>query len=169
MPITSTPPPARTKTTAKPVSSPARTKREERLEAVGGLGQLAQAGLIMTGQFADAGAVGLHFGRIASEVVSLAETDTRVAAVIEPLLNIGPYAALVTAMLPLAMQILVNHGKAKPGALGTVSPATLESQIKTALAKAELEQVIQQKAAEEEAARIQQEMQDQLSRLREAA
>jgi hypothetical protein len=41
----------------------------------------------------------------------LAETNETFANLIKYITTAGPYAALVTAVMPLAMQLAINHGK----------------------------------------------------------
>lgn len=149
MPITNgvTAPPAKT-TVSKPAGpKPVSKKTAEREEAVLGIGQLAQVPLIATGNYADAGAIAAHFPNIAHELAVLADREASIAGIIDPLMKVGPYTALVAAVLPLAMQIMVNHGRGQAGMMGTVKPEMLESQIKVGLAQAELAM----KQAEQEA------------------
>ena len=154
-------PPAKTaKTAAKTIA-----KTPEREEALNGFGQLGQGALIAFGQYADAGAIGMHWPDISREVAKLADTQETIARIIDPLLQVGPYAALITAVMPLVMQCMVNHGKAAPGAMGTVSKDLLESQIKTSLAQMELKALRERQEAEKAAA----ELRAELDKAREAA
>jgi hypothetical protein len=135
--------------------TPPNDKRKDRVEGVNGIFQLAGLGFIMTGQFADAGAVSLHGPAISNEVVNLAEGDDRIAAVVDKLLQVGPYAGLVAAVMPLVLQILANHKIVpadKLGAAGVKLPETLESEVKTAMELQALEALRQQMAMEEELA-----------------
>lgn len=165
MPVTSAPPPpsksAAPKTTAprKPDLTAART------EALTGLGQLAQVPLIAARQTADAGAIAMHWPRVSQELASLAGKDERVAKLIDPLMQAGPYAGLITALLPLIMQLGVNHGMVQAGVMGTVPAATLASQMDTALAQAQLEALTVQRDAEEQARKLR----DEISSLKSAA
>lgn len=155
-------PPAKT---AKPAAKAVVSKAPEREEALNGLGQLSQGALIAFRQYADAGAMGMHWPRIAREVASLAGTQEIIAKIIDPLLQAGPYAALITAVMPLVIQVMVNHGKATPGAMGSVSKDALESQIKTSLAQMELAALRERQAAEKDAA----DLKAELDRARKAA
>jgi hypothetical protein len=149
------PPPAKPKAAPAPKKNPLTQSRAEMLT---GLGQLAQLPLLATGQHADAGAVGAHWPGIAREIANLAESQPAVAAVIDPLMKAGPYAALIAAVLPLALQIGVNHGRIAAGPMGTVPASVLESQVKTALAEQELEALRVQQQAETRAAQMREEL-----------
>lgn len=157
MPITATPPPPR-KTAAPQPRKPAAGKLAEREQAIGGLGQIAQGALIAVRQYADAGAIGLHFPGIAHEVAKLADTDERIAKIVDPLLQVGPYAGLIAAVMPLVMQLAVNHGRGQAGIMGTVAPDALESQMKTAVMKAAVAAKREQRAAEAELKRLEREL-----------
>src|SRR5258707_876019 len=87
------------------------TGKDPRAEAVEGIFQVLQATCMLTGQHADAAAIGMHGEPIAREVASLADSNDSVAAVVDSLRMVGPYTALLAAVLPFAMQILANHGR----------------------------------------------------------
>lgn len=163
MPITNTAPPAR-----KPAAPPSQTKAAvaaqrlsaNREEAINGLGQIAQVVLVSTKQYADAGAVGMYFPGIASEVAKLADADARIARFVDPLLSVGPYTGLVAAVLPFVMQIMVNHGRGQAGVMGTVSPDFLEAKMKTAVAQSAVQAKKEQAAMEAELKRMNTELTD---------
>lgn len=58
---------------------------------------------------ADAAAVGHHGPNIAEALNELAKERPEVAAVLERLLAVGPYGLVISATLPLVLQILHNH------------------------------------------------------------
>lgn len=150
-------PPVRS-TANKPSGKPAPVTiadiTEVRTEAVTALGSFAQLPLMLTGQYADMGAVTVHWPKISGEIAKLAATNEQIARLVDPLMQVGPYAGLITAVLPFAVQIGVNHGRIAPGAMGSVPAATLESQIKAEIAKSELHALQVQQEAEEQAARV---------------
>lgn len=153
MPVVDAPPVReRPPAAPKPVRETATLKA--RREAVGALGQLAQVPLIATRQYADVGALSLYWPSVADELAKLAESDERIAQVIDPLCQIGPYAGLITAILPLLLQVAVNHGAVAPGAMGTVPASTLAAQVETGLAQQELQALQVQAQAEEDARRM---------------
>jgi hypothetical protein len=158
VPVTSSPPPAR-KAPAAP-AKPAAEKQltRDRRETLTGFGQLAQAPLIGFRLFADAGAVGVHWPGIARELANLAETQEQIAAFFDPLIKVGPYTALVTAVLPFFAQIAVNHGRAPAGIMGTVPASMLTAQVESALAQAELEALQAQHQAEQAAEAMREQM-----------
>ncbi|WP_333746434.1 hypothetical protein, partial [Streptomyces sp. IBSBF 2950] len=55
--------------------------------------------------------VAQHTPPIADAVADLAVERPEVAAALEKILTVGPYGALIGAMLPLAVQIAHNHKK----------------------------------------------------------
>ncbi len=160
MPVTSTPPPARkTPAAAKPAVEPQLTK--DRRETLTGFGMMAQVPLIGFRLFADAATVGVHVPRIAKELAVLAETQEQVAAFIDPLIKVGPYTGLVTAVLPFLLQVGVNHGRVPAGTIGTVPATTLAAQMEMALAQAELEALQAQHDAERAAEEMREAMAQQ--------
>lgn len=156
------PPPPRSTpntTSSSRVSTPRVTREREGMVAQ--LGMFAQVPLLATKQFADAGAVGLHWPKIAHELAVLAESQEAVANVIDPLIRVGPYAGLIAAVLPLAMQLAVNHNRIKPGSMGTVPSVSLSSQVESAMAQEELRAMRSQLEAEREAAAIRAEIENE--------
>jgi hypothetical protein len=143
-------------TAGKVTSTPSLTRA--RTDTLVGLGQLAQVPLVATKQYADAGAVALYWPTIAKEVAILAESQEAIANIIDPLMKVGPYTGLVAAILPLILQIGVNHGRIQPGAMGTVPASTLSAQIETALAQGELEALKTQVQAEKAAQALREEL-----------
>jgi hypothetical protein len=135
-------------------STPKKSIKEQRKDALDGLGQLAQVPLLATKQFADAGAVGIHWPNISKELSELAESQEAIANFIDPLIKVGPYTGLVAAILPFFMQIAVNHGRVAAGAMGTVPANALSAQIEAGLAAAEMEALQTQLEAEKAAQQI---------------
>jgi hypothetical protein len=138
-----------------------KTKAELRQEALDGVLQIGQFGCLAFGQFADAGAIGMHGRPMTEELVKLAENNSKVASKVDLLIEIGPYAGIVAATIPFLAQLFVNHGlfKAEQFAnAGVVSPETLEAQMKTEVMKQAMDAMLAQKQAEEEMVRMQDEM-----------
>jgi hypothetical protein len=111
-----------------------------------------QVPLLATKQYADAGAVSLYWPKIATEVAKLAEENENIGKLIDPLMQIGPYSALIAAILPFVLQIGVNHGRFAPGSMGTVPASTLQAQIEASIAEGELENLRIQVQAEQASA-----------------
>lgn len=156
MPIATTPPPA---TSTPKATTPRQSKTvKARTDAVNGVWQLVGFGFMFTGQLADAGAVSKHSPAVTTEIVNLAENDEKIANAVDKLANIGPYGALLTALIPLATQLLVNHDrfKASPATaqMGVVPKAALEAEIRIAMAQAEMHAEMMQQEAEEQLARV---------------
>ena len=175
MPITNAAPALnRTKNVSSTASKAPKesTVTKDRAEALTSLGQCAQVPLIATKQFADAGAVSLYWPGVATEVAKLAESQPAIAKLIDPLMQVGPYSALIMAVLPFVLQIGVNHKMVAAGAMGTVPATSLSSQVEASLARQELEALTIQRDAEKEAAEMRAEIaasRKALSDLSEAA
>lgn len=91
-----------------------RSRKPDYRPAVGGLLQLVSTPLIILGSqrdeyLADAAAISLHAQPIVEAVNDLAQTNPQVARVLDSLTRVGPYGALLTAVVPLAIQLAVNH------------------------------------------------------------
>ena len=160
MPITNAPPPVVRNATISSKSKTVKVSNVEadRTKALAGLGQLAQVPLLATKQYADAGAVSLYWPNVAKEIAVLADTNEQVAKLIDPLIQVGPYTALIAAVLPFVMQIAVNHKLVAAGAMGTVPGESLAAQIETAMVQQELEALRTQRDAEKAAQALRQEI-----------
>lgn len=95
-----------------------------------GLAQIPAGILAMVGMrkpvfAADAAAVTIHAPAIAGALDDLAHEDPAVAAVLERVLQVGPYGVLLASIAPLVLQVLANHEAIPPGSLGTRTPADL--------------------------------------------
>jgi len=127
---------------------------ERRAKGLMGIGQLGQVTLMMTNQYADAAAIGSHWGPIAKELANVADANEAIAKPIDFLIEIGPYGALVTAIMPLALQIAANHKLINAEMMlgqGVVPPEVLESQMKAQVARMQSEAMKEQQQALEEA------------------
>ena len=132
-------------------------KGNERREALDGFAQIIGFGCIVTRQYADAGAIGLHKDPIISELVDLADKNEKIARAIDYLTEAGPYAGLIVAVMPLAIQIAANHGLVKAelvSGAGVLPPAALEAGVKADMARQAAAAIQQQREAEAELARI---------------
>lgn len=140
-----------------------RSPVEKRTEGLNGLGQLAQGLLLMTGQYADAAAVGMHFGGIASEVARIADSNETIAKPVDFLIEVGPYGALIQATIPFVLQILANHKVIKADALigsNVVPPDVLDAQMKAQIMRTQALAKREQMAALAEAQAAQREMEE---------
>lgn len=74
---------------------------------------LAQMGAFVASFFSphDAVAVTDHAPNIAEAVQVTADNDPKFAAALDRVLSAGPYAALLSATIPMVVQILHNHDK----------------------------------------------------------
>jgi len=134
---------------------------EKRTEGLNGLGQLAQGLCLMTGQYADAAALGQHWPPMAKELAAVAESNETIAKPIDFLIEIGPYGALIQAAIPLVMQLLANHRIIKAeGMIGSnvVPPEVLEAQMKAQVMRMQAQAMRDQQQALAEAQDAQREM-----------
>jgi hypothetical protein len=108
----------------------------------------------MTGLYADAAAIGQHFPPVAKELANIADGSEFLAKPIDLLIEVGPYGALVAAAMPLALQIMANHGIVDASRMmgqGVVPPEVLEAQMKAEMARMQADALRQQQEAIEEA------------------
>ena len=106
-----------------------------RAEALNGLGQIGALILVMRGNYADAGAIAQHGPPISQETAKLAEQNETVASAIDYLTQAGPYMGLVAVVLPLVLQLAVNHNRIDAAKLspdlGVLPPDVLEKRVRT--------------------------------------
>lgn len=132
----------------------------DRTEAVQSVFQVGQMVCLTLGQYADAGAIGMHGDNISIEVAKLADKYPAIAKVTDPLIQAGPLAGLVAAVVPLVLQIGVNHKRLPADKIpGVTNPDVLEQQMRAQIAKAAAEQMRQAQEAEREAHQAMAEMQ----------
>ena len=163
--------PQRKVTGSKPTPSPVKladfkTPTEKRSEGLNGIGQLAQGLCLMFGQYADAATFGMHWSPVATELANVAETNETIAKPIDLLIEIGPYGALLEAVMPFAMQILANHRLIKPEMLlgsNIVPPEVLEAQMKTKIMQMQAQAMRDQQIAMAEAQAAQRDMQEMMA------
>lgn len=142
----------------KSASPPVQSIKEAREDAFNGIFQIGSFGCIITGQFADAGAISMHGPGIAHEAAELAENNEYVAKAADFLCQVGPFAAIIAAAMPLALQLLVNHNilpAEKLAGANVVKPEVLESQVKTQMAEQAIAALKAQRQAEERLAAMQ--------------
>ena len=88
-------------------------------------GALALAGMQRPVFAADAAAISIHAPNIAEALDQLAQERPEVAAVLDRVLQVGPYGILIAAVAPLALQLMTNHGAIPAGIMGTHPPEIL--------------------------------------------
>lgn len=134
----------------KTVSTDTRSNYEKRQDGLNGIAQLIQGGLVLTSQWADAAAIGRFAPPIARELALLSDTNETIAKPVDFLIQIGPYGALIEAVLPLALQIAANHRMVDASALtnmGVVPPQVLEAQMKAEVMRMQAEALREQQQA----------------------
>ncbi len=70
---------------------------------------------------ADASAITQYAPPIAEALNDLANDQPQVAAILDRVLKVGPYGAILSAVLPMAAQILANHKVIPAGVMGAKS------------------------------------------------
>jgi hypothetical protein len=143
--------------TAKRESVKVSGKLAARHEAATGIAQLVGFGCIVTRQYADAGAIGMHSPPIIDELVALSDKNETIGKALDYLTEAGPYAGLIVAVMPLALQLMANHGIVKAELIsgaGVVPPQALESQVRADMARQAAEALKAQQTAEAELASI---------------
>lgn len=172
MEFATTPPPAKRNTTARQ-SAPKKADsaqlvaqneaaKEDRIktraEGVAGLFTIAQMATLATGQLADFQTIEDHGPRISREAALIAEHNEKFGQTLDRMAEVSPYAGLLMAVLPFALQIMTNHGMLKgknvTGVAGVVAPEVLETRARTAIAQAQAEAIRTQQEAERDLAEL---------------
>ena len=107
-----------------------RKKAPDYADGINGVFQIAATALAIAGDkkpvlLADSIAITMHGPNIAEGLNQLAQERPEVAAVLERILQVGPYGLVIGATFPLVFQLLTNHGVAPAGLLGTHKPEDL--------------------------------------------
>lgn len=167
MGVTVTAPPPKAKAAPRPQAPkpPAgmSAKAKERTEGLLGWMQLASLPLMFAGRHADVGALALHGPPLCAEVAKLGDDNAKIGEAIDRFTALGPYAGVLSAAIPLLVQIGINHGRvaAEAGAqFGAVSKATLEAQVRAKMAAGEAQAKMMVLAAEREAQEAERAYQD---------
>lgn len=117
--------------TAKPAA--AKNTGTDYRPGIMGLLQIPIMGITMVGRQtknatlqADGYALAMHAPALAEALNDTAKQQPGVARALESIMKAGPYGAIIGAMVPLVMQIAVNHGVMQPQpAMGIHDPAEL--------------------------------------------
>lgn len=109
--ISASAPPRRTSKT-RPAKKP---EHPDYVPGLLGIAQLFAAPLMVAGLKSpalalDAAAITVHAESIAQAMQETAEQVPQFAAVLDKVLTVGPYGALLGAVLPFGVQLLANHG-----------------------------------------------------------
>jgi hypothetical protein len=161
-------PPAKTRAPkAAPAVSPDITAA--RTEALIGISSIPVAACIATGRLADAGTISMYWPKFAAELAAVGEKQEEIGKLLDPLTKIGPYANIIAVGLPMLYQFAVNHGKAKAGGMGSVSPELIASKIETQIAQAEAESLREQLTALRESRKLNEEIETARRELADAA
>jgi hypothetical protein len=125
---------------------------KDREEGVNGLFQIGQLACIMTGNWADAGAFETHGPNVSRETAQLGARYEKVGKSLDILSQVGPFTAIIGAVVPLILQIAANHNKIpadKVAGFGVVTPTILEAQQKMQMQQMEMQARAAQRRQEE--------------------
>jgi len=159
MPITAAPEgPAKRRTSNTSSASSAKDttavtvddKKAEQVEGILTWVHLGTAGLMMSGNGADAIAVGQHGPPIVTEVVNLADENESIRKAVEFITATGPMTKLITLVMPLALQLATNHRILNASGMPGVSDPRL-LQAEADLAQNRMTQAAQERARAVEA------------------
>lgn len=106
-------------------ASASKSKAPDYTDGILGLFQIPAMGLGLAGAknpvfAADAAAITAYAPGIAQALNQVAAEQPAVAAVLDRVLSVGPYGAVLAAALPLGLQLAANHGLIPAGLGGTV-------------------------------------------------
>ncbi len=101
-----------------------------------GAGLMAMAGRMLKSKalIADGCATIVHGPPVVEAVVDMAADNRQISAILAHVSKVGPYSALLTAVIPWGLQIMVNHTGRKPPAamkeaFGVMSPDDLIAKV----------------------------------------
>lgn len=137
------------------------TDKERREAGLNGLAQLGQGLLMLTHQYADAAAVGQHFPPISAELATLAGQYDVIAGPVDFIIQVGPFAGLIAALVPFGMQIAANHKWIDASTMAgssVVPPEVLTAQVKAEIARMQAQAMREHKEAVQAAQRAQSEL-----------
>jgi hypothetical protein len=109
---------------------------------------------LLTGQFADAAAIGQHWQGVAVELANVSEEYESVAKPVDFLIKVGPFGALIAAGMPFVLQILANHKIVPAASLAgqcIMPPEVLEAQMRAQILRMQADAVRAQNDALQEA------------------
>jgi len=167
-------PPRKTATrrsAAPKVPEPATATGQAAVRATGlmGLGQMGQGLLLLTGQYADAAAIGQYWEGVSRELANLSTMPSGewLAKPIDLAIQIGPYGALLGVLIPFGAQIAANHGwidASRMGGNGVMPPEVLESQMRANVTTMRANAVREQQEALREAKAAEAAMNEEMAR-----
>ncbi|SRR6266851_206565 len=136
---------------------------KSRQENINGFGSLFATLLVMRGQYADAGAISIHLPPLSKALAEAADSDEKLASLLDSGNTVSPYMAIAAAAMPLMMQFLANHGRIDAekaaGLGGIMSPDALEAKVRNDLEKQKIELLREAREAKETSAALLAEMQ----------
>jgi hypothetical protein len=154
VPIDSTPQAPKVKRAARPAQSSRADLTAAREKGLTGIGQIGVVVCVAKGWYADAATVKDHAPNLARETAKLAEEYDEVGNVLDAIIGVGPFTAILAAGLPFVLQLLANHGRIdaeKAGIAGIEDPQDLEARM---IAEVERTKLVVQLARKRERAEL---------------
>lgn len=114
----------------QPSMSQLAVQRKDNLDA---FKQIGVAVSIFLKNYADAGAIAVHGDGLTTALAKQGDTNEKLGKILDYFGVIGPWSEVMTAALPLLLQIMVNHNQVPADAVhqfGVVPPDLLENKIK---------------------------------------
>ena len=75
---------------------------------------------------ADAATLTIHAEPVATGITTVAKQDERLAAILDRIMTVGPYGALLQPVMAMAMQLAANHGLIPESALESMHLKTAD-------------------------------------------
>jgi hypothetical protein len=94
----------------------------EGLKLLGGLVSIMAVRAKSDALLADAAAISMHKEGLAKGAAAFAESQPAFAAWMERMMEVGPWAAIVTPFIPFVAQVLTNHKIVPAGTMESVAP-----------------------------------------------
>src|SRR6185503_18659359 len=167
MPISgSTTPTAPPRRNAKSSATPRQSSvnadavKAQRVESVAGIFQMVSGLAAACGQWADAGAIEMYGGSLATEIVELGSKSESFSEKLDNLNNVAPYLGIGMVTLTLTIQIATNHkliAKDRAMAFGAIPPDVLEGEMRLKASRQALEM---QRVQQERERQMRQELAD---------
>lgn len=124
---------------------------QKRKNDMDGFLQIGVALCVFAKQYPDAGAIALHGGQLTAALARRADQEERLGKILDYLGVIGPYSEILSAALPLMLQLAANHGRVPAEAVaqfGVVPPKMLETRVKLEIAQQQAAMMEELKAQE---------------------
>jgi hypothetical protein len=141
------------------------SRKDARVATLKGYGEIAQACCLMFGLYADAETLELHSPPFLSAVADMGDHHEGFGASLDKADVLGPYMALAVAGIPMAMQLMANHGRidaTKVSFGGIVPPEQLAHRRQAKLMEAQAAMIRAQRMEKENAQRAEESLRQEI-------